>query len=129
MLKCTRLEQVKRAEWWCEELLGFRDNAEDVDGLVDRGEALVAHEKWEEAVRTLEKEFEASRDVSRNSCLSVLQNMVDTSLLIGNETVTKGSAPLETISFKRLQQSLGCTTHRQRTYDQESLGSPFLLFL
>ena len=41
----TRLEQVKRAEWWCEELLGFRDNAEDVDGLVDRGEALVTNEK------------------------------------------------------------------------------------
>ena len=116
-----RLEQVKRAEWWCEELLVFRDNARDVDGLVDLGEALVANEKWEKAVRTLEKEFEASRDVSRNFCLLVLQKMVDTSLLIGNETVTKGSAPLETISFKRPQQSLGCTTQCQRTYDQESL--------
>ncbi|KAL5508682.1 hypothetical protein ACEPAH_6303 [Sanghuangporus vaninii] len=56
----TRLDQPKRAEWWCEELLRFKGNSEDVDGLVGRAEALLVNEKWDEAVRTLEKAFEAS---------------------------------------------------------------------
>lgn len=56
----VRLEQPRRAEWWCEELLRFEGNGDDIDGLVGRGEALMLNEKWEEAVRTLEKAFEAS---------------------------------------------------------------------
>ena len=94
----TRLEQVKRAEWWCEELLGFRDNAEGVDELVGCGEVLMAEEEWEEAVRTLEKAFEASerssQDVSRNPCLLFPRNMADAFLHVGNEGTTENpSAP------------------------------------
>lgn len=56
----VKLDQPRKAEWWCEELLRFEGNEEDVDGLVGRGEAALAKEQWEEAVRTLEKAFEVS---------------------------------------------------------------------
>ncbi|EJD00714.1 TPR-like protein [Fomitiporia mediterranea MF3/22] len=56
----VRLEQPKRSEWWCEELLRFEGNAEDIDGLVGRAEMMMVNEKWEEAVRTFEKAFELS---------------------------------------------------------------------
>jgi len=55
-------------EKWCDELLTLDGCAEDVDGLVGRGEALLVKEEWEEAVRVFERAFEASgrsdRDVS-----------------------------------------------------------------
>jgi len=55
-------------ERWCEELLTLHGCEEDVDGLVGRGEALLGKEEWEEAVKVLEKAFEAGgrsdRDVS-----------------------------------------------------------------
>ena len=56
----VRLDQPKRAEWWCDELLQMKDNENDVDGLVGRGEAAMSNEQWEEAVRAFEKAFEAS---------------------------------------------------------------------
>lgn len=56
----VKLDQPKRAEWWCNELLQFKDNENDVDGLVGKGEAALSNEQWEEAVRNLEKAFEAS---------------------------------------------------------------------
>ena len=63
-----KLEQAKRAEYWCEELLRFEGNAEDVDGLVGRGEAALIKEQFEEAVRSFERAFElsgrSSQDVS-----------------------------------------------------------------
>jgi len=44
-------------------------SSEDVDGLVGRGEKLMKDENWEEAVRVLDRAFEASgrssQDVSR----------------------------------------------------------------
>ena len=64
----VKLEQAKRAEYWCEELLRFEGNAEDVDGLVGRGEAALIKEQFEEAVRSFERAFElsgrSSQDVS-----------------------------------------------------------------
>jgi DnaJ homolog subfamily C member 3 len=56
----VKLEQAKKAEWWCEELLRFEGNEEDVDGLIGRGEAALIKEDWEDAVRALEKAFEVS---------------------------------------------------------------------
>ena len=68
----VKLEQPKRAEWWCDELLRFEGNAEDIDGLIGRGEIALIKEQWEEAVRAFEKAFEASgrssQDVSGNVC-------------------------------------------------------------
>ena len=56
----TRTEQAKRGERYCEELLSFEGSESDVDGLVGKGEALLAKEMWEEAVRMFEKAWEAS---------------------------------------------------------------------
>ena len=67
----TRLEQPKLAEWWCEELLRFKDNSEDLDGLVGRAEALLINERWDEAVRALEKAFEASGRSNQDVCRSL----------------------------------------------------------
>ena len=72
----VKLEQPKRAEWWCEELLRFEDNAEDIDGLIGRGEVALTKEQWEEAVRAFEKAFElsgrSSQDVRHESLLLFL---------------------------------------------------------
>jgi len=61
-------EYKAQMERWCEELLTLHGCEEDVDGLVGRGEALLGKEEWEEAVKVLEKAFEAGgrsdRDVS-----------------------------------------------------------------
>jgi len=53
-------EYKAQMERWCDELLTLQDCNEDVDGLVGRGEALLAKEEWEDAVRVLDKAFEAS---------------------------------------------------------------------
>ena len=61
-------EYRNQMEKWCDELLTLEGCAEDMDGLVGRGEALLVKEEWEEAVRVFERAFEASgrgdRDVS-----------------------------------------------------------------
>jgi DnaJ family protein C protein 3 len=56
----TRTDQAKRGERYCEELLSFAGSESDVDGLVGKGEALMAQEMWEEAVRVLEKAWDAT---------------------------------------------------------------------
>lgn len=66
----VKTDQPKRAEFWCEELLRFEGNSEDVDGLVGRGESLLAKEQYEEAVRVFDRAFElsgrSSQDVRGN---------------------------------------------------------------
>ncbi|KAL1739027.1 hypothetical protein HDZ31DRAFT_22092, partial [Schizophyllum fasciatum] len=56
----TRVGQNKKAEPWCETLLGMSGCSEDVDGLVGRGEALLSKEEYQEAIRVFERAFEAS---------------------------------------------------------------------
>jgi DnaJ family protein C protein 3 len=56
----SSVEYKKQMEKWCEELLTLTGRKEDVDGLVGRAEALIAKEEYEEAVRILEKAFEAT---------------------------------------------------------------------
>ncbi|KAF8901525.1 co-chaperone [Gymnopilus junonius] len=53
-------------ERWCDELLTLDGCKDDVDGLVGKGEALLAKEEFEEAVRTFERAFEASGRSDRN---------------------------------------------------------------
>ncbi|KAF9037051.1 hypothetical protein BJ165DRAFT_1503016 [Panaeolus papilionaceus] len=45
---------------WCSELLTLEGCEEDVAGLVGKAEGLLKKEEWEEAVRVLDKAFEAS---------------------------------------------------------------------
>ncbi|KAJ3493706.1 hypothetical protein NLJ89_g10957 [Agrocybe chaxingu] len=59
-------EYKKQMERWCDELLTLNGCSEDVDGLVGRGESLLAKEEFEDAVRVLEKAFEASGRSDRN---------------------------------------------------------------
>ncbi|KAF8972098.1 hypothetical protein BDZ97DRAFT_1650271 [Flammula alnicola] len=53
-------EYKTQMERWCDELLTLDGCKDDVDGLVGRGEALLAKEDFEEAVRVLERAFESS---------------------------------------------------------------------
>jgi len=43
-------------------------NEKDIDALLGKGEALLAREEWEEAVRTFERAWEASGGGNREVC-------------------------------------------------------------
>ena len=60
-----KLDQPRKAEWWCEETLRFKDNENDLDGLIGRGDVALVKEQWEEAVRAYEMAFEASGRTSQ----------------------------------------------------------------
>lgn len=76
----TKLNLPKKGEVWCDALLAMSEDAlkaaseimsegsADVDGWVGKGEALLIHEQWEDAVRAFERAAEGSgrndRDVS-----------------------------------------------------------------
>lgn len=49
-----------RGERWCNALLEMEGMEDDSDALIVRADALLAKEEWEEAVRVLERAFEAS---------------------------------------------------------------------
>jgi len=65
----TKIEQARKGERWCDELLSFQLEGakEDLDGLIGRGEAMMAKEEWEEAVRAFEKAFEVSGRSSQDA--------------------------------------------------------------
>ncbi|KAH9057778.1 hypothetical protein EDB87DRAFT_1746530 [Lactarius vividus] len=56
----VQLRQARSGEQWCDELLRMIGNEKDIDALLGKGEALLAREEWEEAVRTFERAWEAS---------------------------------------------------------------------
>ena len=56
----VKTNQAKRGEQWCGELLEMEGREADADGAAGKAEALFAREEWEEAVRVLERAFEAS---------------------------------------------------------------------
>ncbi|KAI0666092.1 hypothetical protein C8Q78DRAFT_1083340 [Trametes maxima] len=56
----VKLNQAKKGDQWCNALLGMEGMENDGDALIGRSEALMANEEWEEAVRVLERAFEAS---------------------------------------------------------------------
>ncbi|KAJ3559631.1 hypothetical protein NP233_g11220 [Leucocoprinus birnbaumii] len=59
-------EYKKQMGKWCNELLTLQGCEEDVDGLVGKSEDLLGKEEFEEAVRILDKAFEASGRSDRN---------------------------------------------------------------
>jgi DnaJ family protein C protein 3 len=61
-------EYKKQMGKWCTELLTLEGCEEDVDGLVGQSEEFLAKEEFEEAVRVLEKAFEAGGRGDRNVC-------------------------------------------------------------
>ena len=57
---------VTRGERYCNALLQMEGMEEDGDALMMRADALMAKEEWEEAVRVLERAFEASGRSNRD---------------------------------------------------------------
>ncbi|KAJ7499926.1 hypothetical protein FB451DRAFT_1206987 [Mycena latifolia] len=56
----TALEMHRKGEEWCKMLSEMEGGAEDADALRGLGEAMLVKEEWEDAVRYLEKAFEAT---------------------------------------------------------------------
>jgi len=56
----VKLNELKKCQRWCDALLEMEGLQDDADGLIGRGEVLMMNEEWEEAVRVLERAFEAS---------------------------------------------------------------------
>ncbi|KAI0820671.1 hypothetical protein BC628DRAFT_1395778 [Trametes gibbosa] len=56
----VKMKLAKKGEQWCTALLEMEGMENDTDGLIGRSEALMAKEEWEEAVRVLERAFEAN---------------------------------------------------------------------
>jgi len=59
-------EYRKQMGKWCTELLTLQGCEEDIDGFVGKSEELINKEEFEEAVRMLDKAFEASGRSDRN---------------------------------------------------------------
>jgi DnaJ homolog subfamily C member 3 len=61
----TYIENPRAGERWCDALLAMDGFADDVDGLVGKGEAALKKEQWEEAVKFLESAWESSERSNR----------------------------------------------------------------
>ena len=55
-----KTNQAKKGEQWCSALVEMDGRENDADGVIGLAEALFSKEEWEEAVRVLERAFEAS---------------------------------------------------------------------
>jgi DnaJ homolog subfamily C member 3 len=55
----VRIGKPKEGEKWCRELGQMQGGAEDIDALIGKGEALLVDEEYEEAVRVMEKAWDA----------------------------------------------------------------------
>ncbi|KAF7314087.1 hypothetical protein HMN09_00567800 [Mycena chlorophos] len=56
----TNTEQHRKGEEWCQAVYDLQDGDQDADALRGLGEAMLVKEEWEEAVRLLERAFEAT---------------------------------------------------------------------
>lgn len=54
------IDVPRKAEVWCDEVLGMEGGDNHLDALKGKGEACLAKEEWEDATRYLERAFEAS---------------------------------------------------------------------
>ena len=55
----VRTGQAKKGEQWCAALAEMDGRENDADSAIGRAEAMFAREEWEDAVRVLERAFEA----------------------------------------------------------------------
>jgi DnaJ family protein C protein 3 len=102
----VQLRQARAGEQWCDELLRMVGNEKDIDALLGKGEALLAREEWEEAVRTFERAWEASGGGNRE--VWVLPFLHSRELILESKSDTRaviqGAAPVETVETERLLQ-------------------------
>jgi DnaJ family protein C protein 3 len=61
-----QLGDARNGGKWCDTLLGMPGIEEDEDGLVGKGESWLLKVEWDEAVRVLDKAFDASGRSSRD---------------------------------------------------------------
>lgn len=109
-------EYRKQMGKWCSELLTLEGCAEDVDGLIGKSEVLLAQEEYEEAVRVLDKAFEASGRSDRTVCFIYLAPSNFASLTI--------SPTRFTLAFQRPRNSLNNPNKRIITKSSESPATP-----
>jgi len=103
----VQLRQARAGELWCDELLRMVGNEKDIDALLGKGEALLAREEWEEAVRAFERAWEASGGGNRE--VRILHFLCSRGLIPGSESDPRssiqGAALVETVETERLLQS------------------------
>ena len=103
----VQLRQARAGELWCDELLRMVGNEKDIDALLGKGEALLAQEEWEEAVRAFERAWEASGGGNRE--VRILHFLWNRGLIPGSESDPRssiqGAAPVKTVETERLLQS------------------------
>ena len=102
----VQLRQARAGEQWCDELLRMVGNEKDIDALLGKGEALLAREEWEEAVRTFERAWEASGGGNREVRVLPFLHSRELTLESKSDTraVIQGPAPVETVETERLLQ-------------------------
>jgi DnaJ homolog subfamily C member 3 len=61
----TYIENPRAGERWCDAPLAMDGFADDLDGLIGKGEAVLKKEHWEEAVKILESAWESSERSNR----------------------------------------------------------------
>lgn len=72
----VKMNQAKKGKQWCTALLEMEGIENDTDGLIGRSGALMAKEEWEEAVRVLERAFEAGGRSDREVCPAFVVHML-----------------------------------------------------
>ncbi len=122
-----RTNQARKGEQWCSALLEMEGHDGDADGVIGYAEALFAREEWEEAVRVLERAFEASgrsdREVSRTCTACVSCKVSDHGLLADPPTVDEGAEALEAITSEGLLQGPRRSARCGPEDDQEGIVS------
>jgi hypothetical protein len=69
------IEVPRKAETWCDEVLGMEGGDNDLEALKGKGEACLAKEEWEEGTRYLERAFEASGRSSQDVRRAIVFHM------------------------------------------------------
>lgn len=109
----VQLRQARAGELWCDELLRMVGNEKDIDALLGKGEALLAREEWEEAVRAFERAWEASGGGNREVCIllpSPWSRGLTSESKLDSRPAIQGAASIETVEEQRLLQGARCFT-------------------
>ena len=109
----VQLRQARAGELWCDELLRMVGNEKDIDALLGKGEALLAREEWEEAVRAFERAWEASGGGNREVCIllpSPWSRELTSESKLDSRPAIQGAASIETVEEQRLLQGARCFT-------------------
>jgi hypothetical protein len=88
-------------------------NEKDIDALLGKGEALLAREEWEEAVRAFERAWEASGGGNREVYIllpSPWSRGLTSESELDSRPAVQGAASIEAVEEQRLLQGAWCFT-------------------